>query len=318
MAYSAHLIDRAVDEAQREKLQSFSASSTAARILAPLLRHSIKRLISPRFSVAAQRRSIELCSYLLAPVFAVSRETTQLNSVRAEIYRSKSASTTSDKVILYIHGGGLMVGSSQSYRGLTGRLCKLARIPVYSVNYRLAPEHKRDVALEDVYLAWQGLLDLGYAPDQIAVAGDSAGGNLALALALRLREQDQVQPASVSLISPWLDVSGTQLAQVDDAVLGEAWIRQAAESGLRHPQTPDIESPINEEFEGLAPISIQCAGGEPLLNDALRAQEKLQAAGVEHQLLVVPGLWHDFQLFAGLVPEANQSLTAIAEFIRAH
>jgi epsilon-lactone hydrolase len=204
-----------------------------------------------------------------------------------------------------------------SHRSITGRLAQHTGANVFVPDYRLAPEYPFPAALEDVLACYRVLLARGYAPAQIAVAGDSAGGGLVLSLCLQLRNQGWAQPACVALISPWADLTLTRLAPIaDDALLRAAWLNQGAAAYLQGSSAhgPLVAS-LFADLAGLPPTLIQVGVEEILRNDSRRLAEGLTQAGVCVLLREFPRMWHDFQLYAGVVPEATLAMDEMARFI---
>jgi len=219
--------------------------------------------------------------------------------------------------MLFLHGGAFMIGSPVSHRSITGRLAKRTGATIFAPDYRLAPEHPFPAALDDVLTTYRALLEQGYAPERIAIAGDSAGGGLVLSLCLRLRSEGLAQPACVVVMSPWADLTLTRLAPVaDDALLRAAWLNQGAAAYLQgHSARDPLVSPLLADLAGLPPMLIQAASDEILRDDSRRLTEILSADGVPVTHREFPYMWHDFQLYAGLVPEATQAVDDIAQFI---
>lgn len=227
-----------------------------------------------------------------------------------------------DKVILYVHGGGYVMGSAGSHRDMTGRLSKAAGARVLSLNYRLAPEHPFPAPVDDAVAAYKWLLDQGIRPSNIAVAGDSAGGGLALATLLALRDRDLPSPAAGVGISPWVDMEGTgesmsTRAAVDPVVQKEGLLGMAKlYLGGADPKTP-LAAPLHANLAGLPPLLIQVGGHETLLDDSTRITERARKAGVDVTLKVwdeMPHVWH---LFAPILPEGQQAIDEIGAFFQA-
>jgi monoterpene epsilon-lactone hydrolase len=266
-----------------------------------------------------QRIWASLATRTLAVPFGARFAKTNLADVPTERVQSRTAVEASGKAILFLHGGAFLIGSPVSHRSITGRLAKLTEATVFAPDYRLAPEHPFPAALDDAFACYRALLSSGYAPDQILVAGDSAGGGLALSLCLRLREEGLTQPAGLALISPWTDLTLTRLAPVtSDALLSAAWLAQGAAAYLDGlPAMDPRVSPIFANLTGLPPTLIQSASEEILRDDSRRLAAALDAAGVQVSHREHSPMWHDFQLYAGLVPEATQAVSDIAAFARA-
>ncbi|WP_417518491.1 alpha/beta hydrolase [Marinobacter sp.] len=227
---------------------------------------------------------------------------------------------TSRGAVLYLHGGGYIIGSAATHKGLTGHLAKSSGCMVVTPDYRLAPEHPFPAALDDAEAAWQALIDEGFAPGQIAIAGDSAGGGLAIALAMRLRDSGQPLPASLTVFSPWMDLTQEALYSPEcEPVLQARWTAKAAklyagQESLRNP----LISPIFGNLEGLPRILIQVGSQEILLNDAERLASAATKAGVKTRLEVFNSLWHVFQVHSGQLDRATAAVQTAGEHIREH
>jgi len=224
-----------------------------------------------------------------------------------------------DSVLLYFHGGGYVSCSSRSHRPITAALARLIGCRVFALDYRLAPEHPFPAAVEDAVKGFQWLVKSGINPEQIALVGDSAGGGLAVATLLHLRDQGAALSAGAACISPWTDLSGdfTCTNQTSCAMFfpadGMAFARIYLNGASgRSP----LASPVLADLHGLPPLLIQAADSELLYDDAVRLNQKAAASGVESTLHIYKGLPHVWQMFAGVVPEANQALEEIAEFVK--
>lgn len=223
------------------------------------------------------------------------------------------------RVMLYLHGGGYTLGSPQTHRTLASHLAKAARCSVLLPDYRLAPEHPYPAALDDAVLAYRALLD-HFKPAQIILAGDSAGGGLALCTALALREAGLPRPSSLVLISPWTDLSlsgPTISSNADiDPLLTRGWLQRAADAYRGDLPAQDARvSPLNAVLDGLPPILIQVGSQEILLSDSQRLAERSRALGLDVRLQVEDGLWHDFQMHAGVLKAADAAIERIAAFV---
>lgn len=291
------------------------SQSALARIARVAVRTCLKPVMGPRFSAPAQRRWAYLMTRTLSVPLGVRFEQTKLASTPTEKAQAKGRAP-SGNAILFLHGGAYLICSPVTHRSITGRLAKLSRATVFAPDYRLAPEHPFPAALEDALSCYQALLEQGYPPEKIILAGDSAGGGLALALCLTLREKGLRQPARLALISPWADQTLSRLTPIaNDALLSEAWLAQgsAAYRGGRPASDPFV-SPLYADLSELPPTLIQAASEEILRDDSRRLAEALDRAGVSVTYEEFPLMWHDFQLYAGLVPEATQAVAEIARF----
>lgn len=221
-------------------------------------------------------------------------------------------------VVLYLHGGGYIIGSSRTHRGLTGHLARATGRMVVAPDYRLAPEHPFPAALDDAEAAYEGLLREGHESGAIAVAGDSAGGGLTVALAMRLRDKGRPLPGSLAVMSPWVDLTHQHLYSPErEPVLQPRWIDKAAQlyCGQASRAHPFI-SPIYGDLEGLPPLLVQVGSEEILLNDAQRLAEAANRQGVQTELEVHNSLWHVFQVHAGQLERASRAITTLASHIR--
>ncbi len=225
------------------------------------------------------------------------------------------------RVVLYLHGGGYLIGSPATHRGLAARIAAAAGARVLSLDYRLAPEHPFPAAVNDATAAYRALLAQDVAPDGIVIAGDSAGGGLALAVLVALRDAGIPLPAAGVVLSPWVDLavtgeSMTTRAAVDPMVQREAVAGMAQGylqgADARHPYA----SPLYADLTGLPPLLIQVGTSETLLDDATRMANKARVAGVDVALEPWEEMIHVFQLFAPLLPEGQQAIDRIGAFVR--
>lgn len=231
-----------------------------------------------------------------------------------------SHSKRDQRAILFFHGGAYIIGSPDTHRGLTGHLAKHSAATVYAADYRLAPEHPFPAAIDDAASVYTALLDSGYEAGNIALAGDSAGGGLALALAMKLRDENQPMPGSLTLFSPWVDLTQSQTYSPEcEPVLQTSWTDNAA--GLyagKHSRTEAYISPIFGNFEQLPPILVQVGSQEVLLNDAERVAQRSQQAGTDCTLEIYNDLWHVFQVHAGHLNRATDAVITACMHIRKH
>jgi epsilon-lactone hydrolase len=226
-----------------------------------------------------------------------------------------------DRVVLYLHGGGYVMGSRTTHRGLAGRIARAARARVLLPDYRLAPEHPFPAALEDAVACWRWLVSEGHAPERMIIAGDSAGGGLALATLLALKAAGDPLPACAIGLSPWTDLEGTgptaEPGAVSDPMLTVEGLRstgrQYAVDDLRNP----LAAPLHGDLAGLPPLLLQVGTREILLSDSTRLAEKARAAGVDVTLEIEDGLIHVWQMFPD-VPEAQRAVERIGRFIDRH
>jgi acetyl esterase/lipase len=225
------------------------------------------------------------------------------------------------KVILYVHGGGYVMGSAGSHRDMTGRLSQAAGARVLSLNYRLAPEHPFPAPVDDSVAAYRWLLGQGIQASNIAIAGDSAGGGLALAALIAIRDAGEPMPAAGIGISPWVDMEGTgesmaTRAAVDPVVQKEGLLDMAKlYLGGADPKDP-LAAPLHADLSGLPPLLIQVGDAETLLDDSTRITERARKADVDVTLKIwdeMPHVWH---LFAPILPEGQQAIEEIGTFFK--
>lgn len=221
-------------------------------------------------------------------------------------------------VILYCHGGGYSTGSRLYARTLTTKLAETTSMDVLAFDYRLAPEHPYPAACEDAMKAWDYLMLLGYGARDVIVAGDSAGGNLALSLVLKLKEEQRLLPRGLVLLSPWTDLTAsgkthTTRAPVDP-VLDADYLRKMTENYAAGRELTDpLISPLFGDFEGFPPTYIQVGDNEMLLSDSTMLHKKLVAANVSAKIDVFKGMWHVFQMSP--FKTAGEAMEKNAEFI---
>lgn len=221
-------------------------------------------------------------------------------------------------VILYCHGGGYSTGSSLYARTLTGKLAMSTSMDVLSFDYRLAPENPYPAATQDAMRVWNYLMLLGYGARDIILAGDSAGGNLALSLTLKLKEEGRLLPRGLVLMSPWTDLTSSgkshQTKAEIDPVLNAGYLEDmirnyAAGQNLDNPYI----SPLFGEYEGFPPTYIQVGSNEILLDDSTMLYHKLLKANVSVKLDTFEGMWHVFQMSP--FKTAYEAMDRNAEFI---
>ena len=231
--------------------------------------------------------------------------------------------TTTDGVILYFHGGFFAIGSAAASVGLASDLARQARMQVVTVDYRLAPEHPYPAAPDDAMTAYRGLLDSGQDAARVALAGESAGANLAVVTLAAIARAGLPQPTSAVLMSPWADLAGTgdsikTKADVDPAITADA-VRVRARDYLDGADARDpAVSPVYASLAGLPPLLIQAGSHEVLLDDAIRLAARAASDDVAVTLDVVPGVPHVFQAFAAVLDEGEAALTRAGAFLRQH
>ena len=225
------------------------------------------------------------------------------------------------RAILYLHGGGYVIGSLATHRRLAYDIAAACGARVLLIDYRLAPEHPFPAAVEDAAKAWRWLLQQGFMANRLAIAGDSAGGGLTIATLVNLRDQKLDLPACAVAISPWVDLEGlgnsmvTRSAQ-DPMVQKDSLKWFAAQYLGSTSATTPLAAPLHADLAGLPPILVQVGTAETLLDDATRIAEKLHTAGVDVRLAIWPNMLHVFPLFAPILSEGRDGCLEIGGFIR--
>jgi acetyl esterase/lipase len=292
-----------------------------AGLLRILLRLTVKPFLGFPFPVSFQRLWVRIMSNTNAPSRAASMERADVSGMST--LRAWPRGSEPKRTVLYLHGGGYCIGSWGTYKGLITHLAVAADTTVYAPNYRLAPEHPHPAALDDGVEAYRWLLERGISSDRISLAGDSAGGGLALATAIAIRDAELPEPASIALLSPWVDLRGdtpsmTTNARIDP-VAKPSWSRSCALMYLngRDPEDPAC-SPLFATHEGLPPILIQVGSDEIILDDSIRLADRCREAGVDVTIQKFDGYWHEVQIHAGILEAADQALAKIATFLTTH
>ena len=247
--------------------------------------------------------------YKIAPDVTV--EPVTANGVRAEW--TSTPSDARDAALLWLHGGGYVIGSLDSHRHLVSEAGRAARAWALALDYRLAPEHPFPAAVEDAVTGYRYLLARGIRPGWIAIAGDSAGGGLVVAAMLAVRDAGLAQPACGWCISPWVDMEAigeTMSTKADaDPMVQRAGLLEMAGLylGGADPRSP-LAAPIYADLRGLAPLLIQVGAAETLLDDAIRLAKVAGAADVRVDLQIWPEMVHVWHIFH---PELKAGLRAI-------
>jgi acetyl esterase/lipase len=234
-----------------------------------------------------------------------------------------AANARPDRVVVYLHGGGFVMASVDTHRGLMGRLSRSAEARVLGINYRLAPEFRFPAALDDAMAAYRWLIANGAKPSSIAVAGDSAGGGLSLSTLIALRNAKAPLPAAAACLSPWVDMeatgnSSTTKAAIDPVNQRDGLLNNAKRYLGDGDRKAPLVSPLYADLTNLPPLLIQVGESEVLLDDAKRLAERAKRDGVDVNLEVWPEMIHVWQLFAAVLSEAQQAIQHIGAFIRTH
>jgi acetyl esterase/lipase len=252
---------------------------------------------------------------VLPPSKGVRRTNMRLRKVSVEL---ESARTDGPKV-LFFHGGGFILGGFGTHRRLGGELAKAVGGDCYLVKYRKLPRVAFSELRDDALEAYQGLLDFGVDPSRVVLAGDSAGGYLALATAQAARERGLPMPSGVVLLSPWLDFDDQErlLREGDrDPFIPRQWPALIARTLVLTTEPGQAQSPTDDKLEELPPVLIQVGSSEFLYPDSARLASALAKAGVNTRLQVWEGQIHDFQMTTDVNPDARRALRQIAAFVR--
>ncbi|WP_029114267.1 alpha/beta hydrolase fold domain-containing protein [Mycobacterium sp. URHB0044] len=271
---------------------------------------------------------VDFAARVMRPAPGAVRATIGLPNCTAQLVRAAGVLPADGqrRVVLYMHGGAFLTCGANSHGRLVTALSKFADSPVLVVNYRMIPKHSIGQAVDDCQDAYKWLRLKGYEPDQIVLAGDSAGGYLSLALAERLQMEDEL-PAAVVTMSPLFEIDNEHRAQHpnvhSDAMFPakafHALVDLVEEAAKRHVvdgEPEEVYEPLDHIEPGLPRTLIHVSGSEVLLNDARKAAHMLAAAGVPVEVRVWPGQMHVFQLAAHAVKEATRSLRQIGDYIR--
>lgn len=293
-------------------------ASLRARVMHWVLAHRLVRISDDTQPIPEQRAIMERTARL-APLPRGTRVLAVTAGERPAEWVIPAGSPA-DRALLYLHGGSYSAGSPRTHRGLVAQLARASRTRGLTLDYRLAPEHAFPAPVEDALAAYRWLRAQGFAPERIAVAGDSAGGGLALALPLALRQVGEPLPAAVGALSPWTDLTGSGESVVArdklDILLDGTTVGPTAERYLQgaDPTNP-LASPLFGDLTGFPPTIIQVGDHEILLDDATRFAKRAAEAGATMELEVYPGMWHVWQAFAPYIPEAARAIRTMGAFL---
>ena len=284
-----------------------------------VLRLAIKRTYKYGFDVQAYRRKqVELDRRLSKADPATRRTAVDCDGVPADWIDVPES--RSEKVILYIHGGAWCLSFPSLHHNMVARLCRMAGARALLMEYRLAPEHRFPAAIDDCWTTWRWLLAQGVAARNIVIAGDSAGGNLALALLHRIKAKGDPMPACAVLMSPLVDFTLGSPSMLTNEKR-DPMFTSARMIGLRHLYVSPEQmlhpeaSPLFADFTGLPPLLFQSSESEVLRDESLRAAARAHASGVKVDVELWAGMPHVFQIFPAL-PQSQSGLRNIADFIR--
>jgi len=239
----------------------------------------------------------------------------------AEWVRAPGSQT--GRAILYLHGGGYVMGSANTHRSMVGEISRAAQAAALLVDYRLAPEFPFPAAVEDGVAAYRWLLDQGFAPKNLAIAGDSAGGGLAVATLVSARDQGLPMPAAAVPISPWSDLTCTNESYKTraeaDPMVGSGSIGNMANRYLQGKDAKNpYASPNFASLKSLPPMLIHVGRDEVLLDDSIKLDQKAKADGVNSTLEIWEDMIHVWHAFHPMLPEGKQAIERVGAFLRKH
>ena len=276
-------------------------------------------VVNPNASVEEARAGFEQVASMFPVDADIKREVVIAGGVKAEWVSAPD--TDAGRAVLYLHGGGYVIGSIDTHRSLAARLSRASKARVLAIDYRLAPEHPHPAAVDDSVAAYRWMLTQGLKPARIAVAGDSAGGGLTVATLVAIRDAKLPLPGAGACLSPWVDLEGigesmTTKAGVDP-IVQKAGLLQMAAAYLagKDPRTP-LAAPLYADLSGLPPLLIQVGTAETLLDDASRLAERARKAGVTVSYEPWESMIHVWHLFAPMLDEGQQAIDRIGEFVR--
>lgn len=250
----------------------------------------------------------------------VNIETLDVAGIPAEWISAPEAKD--DNIILYLHGGGYISGSINSHRELMSRISRTSKARVLIIDYRLAPEYPFPAAVEDAYSVYRWLIeDQKIAPNNLIIAGDSAGGGLTLATLINLRDKGIALPAAAVGLSPWTDLGLTSESyktkvRIDPMVTVDGLMFDSQLYLGETDYTNPLASPLYGDLKGLPPLLILVGTAEILLDDSVEFAKKAKEAGVEVILDIWDDMPHVFAAFAAFAPEGQQAIEKIGEFMK--
>jgi len=282
--------------------------------------HLAKLPPSDSLTTAERRAQYERAEKVFPTPPEVKVERVSAPAAPAEWLRPPGA--VAGRVVLYLHGGGYVIGSPRSHRHLAAAIASAAAASALLLDYRLAPEHPYPAAVDDATAAYRWLLDQAIAPEHVVIAGDSAGGGLTVATLLALRDRGVPLPAGGVCISPWVDLTCSggsyRTKAAVDPIVTQAGVAEMAQAYLGNvsPRTP-LASPLFADLRGLPPLLIHVGSDEVLLDDAVQLAAMAKAAGVETTIEVWERMIHVWHWFLPMLDEAQSAVEAIGSFTRA-
>lgn len=287
-----------------------------ATIFRSTLRTLMKPMFHPRVPTGLLRAGMRTLTSTTLRATGINMQPISLNGVPGE---AACPDQPGDSAVLYLHGGAYCVGGSATHRAITSHLARDSGATVFAIDYRLAPEQPFPAASDDALTAFNWLLDNGYAPERIFIAGDSAGGGLTLATALQIRDQGLPVPGGLILLSPWADLSLSRRndpQQPDEVMLSWATLEHAAALYAGEQRRHPLVSPLEADLDRLPPTLIIVGTDEILLGDSEALYRKMANAGTPVRLSVYRSMWHVFPIQAGALATANAAIAEMAAWIK--
>ncbi len=296
-----------------------SKLSLQARVIRSVSSAYLKLFDAKTVDIDDARQRLDRLGRMVRVAAGVHVEPAEVTGLNAEWLRPRQ--TTPGKVLLYLHGGAYVLGSCHSHRHMVSYLAREGHVDALLPEYRLAPEHPFPAAVDDAVAVFRWLISQGYSADDIVVSGDSAGGGLAVAMMLALRDTGGPMPKAAFLLSPWLDLSASG-ESIETRKDQDPWFNPndmptvakfyCAEDEIRHP----LVSPVYAEMHGMPTTYVQVGDDEILLSDATRLVDGIVASGGSAEIEVFDKLWHVFQAFHLVMPEARDAVASLGERIR--
>ncbi|MGH6870234.1 MAG: alpha/beta hydrolase [Rhizomicrobium sp.] len=272
-------------------------------------------------SLADQRARLESLAAFFPVADGTEVEPGTVGGVKGEWVAARRARR--DAVVLYLHGGGYLLGSPVSHRHLLAAVSEASGLRTFAAEYRLAPEHPFPAAVDDAVAAYKGLLDSGIAANRIVIMGDSAGGGLTIATLVAARDKGLAMPACAVAISPWADLSqggeAHRARKSRDPMVGKEGLDEMAAAYLAgaDPKTP-LASPLFADLKGLPPLLIQVGTEEALYDDAMALTRRADSAGVDVSSESWGGMVHVWHIFHPILGEGRDAIARIGSFVKTH
>jgi len=286
------------------------------------LRVSLKPFLGPPWPFAVQRASLAIGSALMPQDGRAQVKADRIDHIPVERITPKGQSKKPRHAILYLHGGAFVAGSPRTHRSITRRLSALTDALVLVPHYRLAPEAPFPAQLDDCVACYRQLLKEGFDPSRIAIAGDSAGGNLTFMTAIAAMKAGMPGPASLVMMSPAFSLHPLPHSTYKERESRDPMIRltwgEDVERALKVPADHPLANPLEQDLSRLPPSLIQVGDDEVLYDNAVWAVEAATAAGRTSELEIYLKRWHVFQAHASLMPSSVKALDRQAEFMKRH